>query len=133
MQQMFVRTDASPAPHPGHGNVPPAGWHNDQAFLPRHYDTQPRQMFYHTMLALSPVRRGLAPFFAATGSFQRARDATFAMSPELQDEVVPSADEIRTALPGFLRPAVADWVDYREDQEVDSSQLSDLPEADRHP
>lgn len=29
-----------------------------QAFLPRHYDARPRQMFYHTMLALTPVRRG---------------------------------------------------------------------------
>jgi hypothetical protein len=44
-------------------------------------------MFYHTMLALSPVARGCAPFFAATGSFARARAATEAMSPEEQDEV----------------------------------------------
>ena len=87
-------------------------------------------MFYHSMLALSPVSEGLAPFFAATGSFRRARDATLAMSPELQDEIVPDADETRTALPGHLRPVVADWVEY---EEVDSEQLSDLPEADRHP
>ena len=52
------------------------------------------------------------------------------MTSELQAEIVPNADETRTALPQFLRPHVADWVDY---EEVDSEQLSDLPMADRHP
>eukprot|EP01051_Picozoa_sp_SAG22_P018562 SAG22_NODE_3161_length_1891_cov_1.982701_2_plen_148_part_00 len=103
MQQMFVRTDASPGPHPGHDGLPPVGWHMDQAFLPHHYEArggEPKQMFYHSMLALSPVRRGCAPFFAATGSFRRARAATEAMSAEQMQAVVPGADETRTQLPG---------------------------------
>jgi hypothetical protein len=47
MQQMMVRTDASPPPHAGHGNAPPIGWHMDQAFLPRHYESQPRDVLPH--------------------------------------------------------------------------------------
>ena len=27
----------------------------DQAFLPRHYESRPRQMFYHSILALEDV------------------------------------------------------------------------------
>ena len=42
MQQMFVRTDASPPPHPGHGGVPPAGWHHGARWLsPRGRPTPP--------------------------------------------------------------------------------------------
>ena len=130
MQQMMVRTDASPPPHAGHGDAPPIGWHMDQAFLPRHYESQPRQMFYHTMLALSTVRHGCAPFFAATGSFRRARQTTEAMSRELQDEVVPHADETRTQLPVFLREHVADWVDASEKEAGGASLLTDLPVRD---
>lgn len=77
LQQNLTRTDVSPPPHPGHDGVPPSGWHMDQAFLPRHYGAgvseAPCEMFYHTIMALSPVCRGLAPFFAATGSFRRAK------------------------------------------------------------
>ena len=44
--------------------------HADQGFLPHHYETSPRQMFYHTMLAFTPVQHGLAPFCVATGPRQ---------------------------------------------------------------
>ena len=45
------------------------------------------------------------------GSFRRAREMTLAMSPELQAEIVPDADETRTALPSYLRPYIAEWVE----------------------
>ena len=45
------------------------------------------------------------------GSFRRAREMTLAMSPELQAEIVPDADETRTALPSYLRPHIAEWVE----------------------
>ena len=38
----------------------------DQAFLPRHYATTPRSVYYHSMLALSDVVSGGAPFLALT-------------------------------------------------------------------
>ena len=51
MQQFFRRTDLGPgsaAGATGQGE-PPRGWHMDQAFLPKHYESTPRQMFYHTV------------------------------------------------------------------------------------
>ena len=58
--------------------------HMDQAFLPRHYATTPRSVYYHSMLALSDVVSGGAPFLAATGSYQRALGLTGALSEEEQ-------------------------------------------------
>ena len=46
-------------------------------------------MYYHTMMALSPVITGGAPFFAADGAFDTAKRLTAAMS------------EARTAMPTF--------------------------------
>ena len=37
-------------------------------------------MYYHTMMALSPVITGGAPFFAADGAFDTAKRLTAAMS-----------------------------------------------------
>ena len=101
----------------------------DQAFLPCHYEAAPRQMFFHSLMALSPIRTGLAPFFAATNSFRRARAATKSMSLEKQAEIVPGADETRTKLPGYLRPYVAKWQRYEFNG--GQQQLSDLPAQDR--
>ena len=58
----------------------------DQAFLPRHYATTPSSVYYHSMLALSDVVSGGAPFLAATGSYQRALGLTGALSEEEQRE-----------------------------------------------
>jgi ectoine hydroxylase-related dioxygenase (phytanoyl-CoA dioxygenase family) len=56
----------------------------DQAFLPKHYEGAPRSMYYHCMLALSPVLSGGAPFLAVPGSYQHALSLTGALSAEEQ-------------------------------------------------
>ena len=56
----------------------------DQAFLPKHYDSVPRSMYYHSMLALSPVVSGGAPFLAVPGSYQHALSLTGGLSAEQQ-------------------------------------------------
>ena len=48
------RTDRSPESGPDAGTK--QAWHMDSAFLPRHYTTTPRQNYYISVLALSPVR-----------------------------------------------------------------------------
>jgi|EP01044_Picomonas_judraskeda_P006905 hypothetical protein len=58
----------------------------DQAFLPKHYEGAPRSMYYHSMLALSPVVSGGAPFLAVPGSYQHALSLTGGLSPEQQRE-----------------------------------------------
>ena len=104
MQQFFRRTDRGP--DPVHGStrqgVPPRGWHMDQAFLPRHYESSPRQMFYHTILACCPVVQDAAPFFTSTGSFKRAKQLSYSMTEEEQAAAVPYADMTRTKLGGVL-------------------------------
>ena len=45
----------------------------DQAFLPRHYEATPRQTYYHTMMALSPVVHRGAPIFLTKSAFGTAR------------------------------------------------------------
>jgi hypothetical protein len=81
MQQFFRRTDLGPGPRQGctSDGVPPRGWHQDQSFLPHHYDSSPRKMFYHTILALHPVVQDGAPFFGARGSYQRAKQLSRGM------------------------------------------------------
>jgi hypothetical protein len=51
---------------------------------------------------------------------------TQAMSLDLQEEVVPSADETRTKLPGFLRSHVVDWVQYEGGAGGGQGQRSEL-------
>ena len=100
------RSDTCPGPHPGHDGEPPAAWHMDQAFLPEHYAATPRQMYYHTMLALSPVITGGAPFFAANGAFSTAKRLTQAMTEAERQRWAPHADATRLDLPRFLRPHI---------------------------
>ena len=71
LKQQLVRTDISPA-----AAIGPTRWHMDQPFLDEHFTAAPRQLYYHTMLALSPVVHNGAPFLVATGSFQRAVELT---------------------------------------------------------
>ena len=66
-------TTVRPTPSPPHllrASLTPRAVATDQGFLPHHYETSPRQMFYHTMLAFTPVDHGLAPFCVATGPRQ---------------------------------------------------------------
>ena len=81
IHQNFRRTDPSPPPYPafiqegvldGTGGV---GFHLDSAFLPSHYETTPRQNYYITILALTPVVSGGAAFCYAPGSLQAAKRA----------------------------------------------------------
>ena len=123
MQQFFRRTDLGPEPR--HGSTTagerPRGWHMDQAFLPRHYDSRPREMFYHTILALHDVGKDCAPFFGARNSFRKAMELSRSIPPEQWDELVPAADMTRTFLGGYLHrmaeergEKILDPLDYEE-------------------
>ena len=52
------------------------------------------QMYYHTMMALSPVITGGAPFFAADGAFDTAKRLTAAMSEARRHAHLPSHDPV---------------------------------------
>lgn len=104
MQQFFRRTDLGPEPRHGSTSAGerPRGWHMDQAFLPRHYDARPREMFYHTILALHDVKEDCAPFFGARNAFRKAMGLSRQISPEEGEMLVPAADMTRTHLGGHL-------------------------------
>src|SRR5688500_4744803 len=49
LEQVLIRTDGqneSPGVH---------GWHLDMTFLPEHYDSRPRQTYFHMVHALSTI------------------------------------------------------------------------------
>eukprot|EP01051_Picozoa_sp_SAG22_P007789 SAG22_NODE_561_length_9080_cov_2.242623_2_plen_348_part_00 len=80
VHQNFRRTDPSPPPYPSFsaddsGGQPMVGLHMDQAFLPEHYKTSPKQSYVLTLLALSPMVKGGAAFCVAPGSFAAAKQA----------------------------------------------------------
>jgi hypothetical protein len=82
IHQNFRRTDPSPPPYPEYleegvldGSKGGVGFHLDSAFLPSHYETTPRQNYYITILALTPVVSGGAAFCYAPGSLQAAKRA----------------------------------------------------------
>ena len=121
--QNFRRTDRSPPPgSPGAATA--QAFHQDSAFLGRHYDSTPVQSYYITMLALSPVRHGVAPFMVIDDSLRVAkcapagpvpllhwagaqwrycgrREAAAALSAEEQQEI--DGLGCRTVLPARLR------------------------------
>ena len=68
-----------------------AAFHIDSAFLPRHYTATPRQNYYITITALSPVVSGGAAFLYSPGSFKAAKRAAAALPAELQAAVGPGA------------------------------------------
>ena len=73
----------------------------DSGFLPSHYETTPRQNYYISLLALSEVREGVAPFMMVPGSLQAARVASASMPAEEQETV--DGMLCRTMLPARLR------------------------------
>jgi len=78
--QNFRRTDRSPPPgSPGAATA--QAFHQDSAFLGRHYHSTPVQSYYITMLALSPVRHGVAPFLVVDDSLRVARCAQQDLCP----------------------------------------------------
>ena len=80
--QNFRRTDRSPPPgSPGAATA--QAFHQDSAFLGRHYDSTPVQSYYITMLALSPVRHGVAPFLVVDDSLRVAKCAPAGHVPPL--------------------------------------------------
>jgi hypothetical protein len=64
-----------------------AGLHMDTGFLPRHYDTTPRSSYVLSLLALSPVVSGGAPFLVGPGSYSAARAASRALPHAYQASV----------------------------------------------
>jgi hypothetical protein len=99
MQQFLRRTDVGPPPHHGcSGGPPPAAWHQDQGFLPAHYEAAPRQMFFHSILALTDVLTDGGAFFASPSSLSQARAITATIPP------IEHADETRTKLRQLLTP-----------------------------
>ena len=109
LNQNFRRTDRSPPPQ-AQGAAVKQAWHMDSAFLPRHYETEPRQNYYISLLALSPVEHGVAPFCMVPGSLQAALTAGRAL-PADEAAAVDGMD-CRTKLPGRLRElGVQDHID----------------------
>jgi hypothetical protein len=99
LQQFLRRTDVGPPPHPGcTGGPPPNAWHLDQAYLPQHFAARPKQMFYHTILALTDVKRDGGAFFASPSSLARARSLTQQLEPAEASRYLRHADETRTHL-----------------------------------
>jgi|EP01046_Picozoa_sp_COSAG06_P008365 hypothetical protein len=88
----------------------------DQAFLPRHYDARPREMFYHTILALHDVKQDCAPFFGARNSFKKAMELSRSIPEDQWDELVPAADMTRTFLGGHLHRMAAEQGDKIHDE-----------------
>jgi hypothetical protein len=106
LNQNFRRTDRSPPPGGGHteGAAVKQGWHMDSAFLPWHYrDTGPAENYYISLLALSPIRPGVAPFCMVPGSLSAALKA----GGELPEEIASNVDGLscRAHLPTMLREA----------------------------
>ena len=81
LKQQLVRVDATTIS----GDGGPSKAHMDQAFLLRHRTTTPLQIYYHTMLALSDVVSGGAPFLARKGGFRHSLDKVASLSEEEQD------------------------------------------------
>jgi hypothetical protein len=77
-----------------------SGFHIDSAFLPQHYEATPRQNYYITILALTPVVSGGAAFCYAPGSLQAAKRAGARLSAAQQSAVNPRSCR------GALRKAV---------------------------
>jgi hypothetical protein len=98
IHQNFRRTDPSPPPHPA------PHFHMDSGFLPAHYAAWPRQHYFLTVLALSPMVRGGAAFCVAPGSFEAARRAGEAL-PSSEAAAVDAA-AARIALPALLGQGV---------------------------
>ena len=107
LQQFFRRTDVGPERHGCSDGPPPNAWHLDQGFLPRHYAARPRQMFYHTILALTDVKRDGGAFFASPSSLARARAITGGLNPAEESRIVRQADETRTRLRQVLLPQLS--------------------------
>ena len=100
LNQNFRRTDRSPKPGSDGAAIKQA-WHMDSAFLPRHYTTTPRENYYITLLALSPVREGVAPFCMVPGSLKAALAAGAELPPAEQEAI--DGYDCRALLPNRFR------------------------------
>ena len=80
MQQILVRTDPCGDPERDRQEGTP-GWHLDTTFLPRHYDSRPRQNLYHCLSALHDIEPLGAPFLLIPGSHKWCRAYTARLPP----------------------------------------------------
>lgn len=76
LEQVLIRTD------PQAVRVPVNQWHVDMAFLPRHYQSQPRQTYFHMVHCLNTVAPGGGAFTIVPGSHHQ----TFAAAAKLGSE-----------------------------------------------
>lgn len=83
MQQMLVRTDASPDAIQK-GRSEPTGWHIDTAFLPEHYTATPQANVYHVLTALNDVPSGGGAFRIVPGAFEECRTYTQTHASDLE-------------------------------------------------
>jgi ectoine hydroxylase-related dioxygenase (phytanoyl-CoA dioxygenase family) len=90
LEQVLIRTD--PASREKRSEVVGAtpadratGWHVDMAFLPEHYQSTPRQTYYHMVHSLNNVPAGGGAFTVVPGSHHK----TFAAASKLGEEGLP--------------------------------------------
>jgi len=104
LQHMFTRTDALPPTESAAATDSSSpSWHLDDAFLEEHRTSTPMQMYYHSMLALSPVRANGAPYLVCPHSMRRAREIVRGLG-DAEDLFDPG--EGRTVLPALILPRI---------------------------
>jgi ectoine hydroxylase-related dioxygenase (phytanoyl-CoA dioxygenase family) len=87
LEQVLIRTDpASNAKRQEvRGDTPAAratGWHVDMAFLPEHYQSTPRQTYFHMVHSLNTVPSGGGAFTIVPGSHLKTYEATQKLGEE---------------------------------------------------
>jgi hypothetical protein len=80
MQHFARRTDPSPPdvlpPKGAYGSTadsPDPGWHVDGGFIPSQYEATPKQIFYHSMMALCDVQPGGGAIMILPECFRRVK------------------------------------------------------------
>lgn len=100
LEQVLIRTDPA-LPREG-----PLGWHVDMSFFPCHYNSKPRQTYFHMVHSLNRVSPGAGAFTIVPGSHHK----TYAVTAKMTTE-----EELQTL---FENPAEKAGVDLSEAIEV---------------
>ena len=79
LEQVLIRSDPRPARPEDAGPTRATGWHLDMAFLPEHYQSRPRQTYFHMVHSLSDVPAGGGGTTFVPGSHLK----TYAVAQEL--------------------------------------------------
>ena len=92
MQHFARRTDPSPpdvlAPKGAYGataDSPNPGWHVDGGFIPSQYEATPKQIFYHSMMALCDVQPGGGAIMILPECFRRVKATIRSMTTDAVD------------------------------------------------